>query len=663
MSFLYPGFLWALTALSIPIIIHLFNFRRTTKVYFSSTRFLKQVKEVTTSKRKIKHYLILASRLLFLFFLVIVFSQPIIPAHEQIDSHRNITLYLDNSLSMSAQLNNKTRALDAAILYTQNIIDIFPQETRYKLITNDFSPFSNTFKTKAEISDLLTQIRLSPVSRTAEEIANRISRDRDASGNLEAFWISDFQKSTFGNLQRVDSTIRWHLVPLSPVNNDNVFIDSVFLDNPLAIGSEKNKIQIRVRNDGNKDADVNLRLTINNIQAATTTVNVPVGSVRETSIDLTTGLSGVNRAHINFTDFPISFDNDFYFTLNFTEKIKTLEIKPSANSTPIEYVFGNRDLFSYQGFPSGNFNYSLLQEADLVIVNGVDRIDPSLSLALREYIRNDGTVLLFPGTLPDVKSYQEFSGIPISASPESAMQELDKPDFNNPFFENVFEERTPSLLMPSVRRIINWGADRTALLQLKNAQPFLSLFQQGGKLYIAASPLDPAFSNFANNALFVPIMYKIASSAKRNVSRPYYTLQENFVALNIDSLTGEDPLRLMGENEVVPSQRKVGNKIFFDLPKYALSQGFYYIMSKQDTLDLLAFDLEKRESLMAGYPSNELTGLFGNGANISVFETESTDSFSNEIKERYLGKPLWKYALMLALFFLLAEILLIRFLK
>jgi hypothetical protein len=53
----------------------------------------------------------------------------------------------------------------------------------------------------------------------------------------------------------------------------------------------------------------------------------------------------------------------------------------------------------------------------------------------------------------------------------------------------------------------------------------------------------------------------------------------------------------------------------------------------------------------------------GETDNISIFEAASADAFSNEIKERYLGKPLWKYALMLALFFLLVEVLLIRFLK
>jgi hypothetical protein len=78
---------------------------------------------------------------------------------------------------MSAQLDDKARGLDAAISFARSIVDVFPPETRYKLITNDFSPFSNTFKTKPEVLDLLTQIRLSPVSRTLEEVQERIRQD------------------------------------------------------------------------------------------------------------------------------------------------------------------------------------------------------------------------------------------------------------------------------------------------------------------------------------------------------------------------------------------------------------------------------------------------------------------------------------------------------
>ena len=126
---------------------------------------------------------------------------------------------------------------------------------------------------------------------------------------------------------------------------------------------------------------------------------------------------------------------------------------------------------------------------------------------------------------------------------------------------------------------------------------------------------------------------------------------------------GEEPLRLIGEQEVIPSQRKIGDRILMDIPKYTLNQGFYNVVVHRDTVDLLAFNLDKEESIMSLYSVEEVKTMLGGGDNISVFEATSSEAFSNEIKDRYLGKPLWKYALMLALFFLLVEVLLIRFLK
>src|SRR5687767_7837620 len=192
MSFAYPGFLWALFTLAIPIIIHLFNFRRVQKIFFSNTRLLRQVKEETTKRRRIKHWLILLARLLFLLFLVLAFAQPYFPASHQLSSGKNVVLYVDNSYSMSAPMADKSRALDAANGYVSEIVNTFPPDTRYKLLTNDFAPFSNNYKTKTEIVDLLSQIRFSNVGRSMAEIQKKV----ESTGKPDIFFLSDFQKST-----------------------------------------------------------------------------------------------------------------------------------------------------------------------------------------------------------------------------------------------------------------------------------------------------------------------------------------------------------------------------------------------------------------------------------------------------------------------------------
>jgi hypothetical protein len=663
MSFIYPSFLWALAALSIPVIIHLFNFRKTTQVFFSNTRFLKEVKEATTAKRRLKHYLILLSRLLFLFFLIIAFCQPIIPAAEQLGAGRNIVLYLDNSQSMSAQTTDNSRGIDIATSFARNIVEAFPPDTRYKLLTNDFSPSSNTFKTKPEVLDLLTQIRLSPVSRFSKEVQDRLHLDRPTR-NKEVFWISDFQKSTQGVIPAWDTTAKLHLVPIQFAKQSNVFIDTAYLENPFAAGGGKNILHISVRNDGDKNAErLNLRLSINDIQAGTATVTIPAKGISETSFDLPSNMKGLNEAKISFNDFPVTFDNEFYLALNFTDKIKVLEIRGTEGRTVVEKVFGNNQIFDVASYSVANFTYSLLAQADLVVVNGLNAVNTPLATALRNYIGNAGTLLFIPGSQPEAANLRNFLQLPVLNRVEQAeQQELDRPDFSNPFFENVFEEKSVSIHMPKAKKILDWGSDRSAILRFKTDQPFLSRFDQSGKLYILASALQQDQTDFFNHALFVPVMYRIASSSKKNESKLYYTLHENFINLRFDSLSDDEPLRWIGEDEVVPAQRKVNDQVIFDIPKFSMTKGFYKVVGG-DTLSLLAFDLDKTESLLDQYSGAEMKNLFGSGDHITIFKVGSSEAFSNEIKERYLGTPLWKYALMLAIFFLLTEILLIRFLK
>ena len=88
MSFLIPSFLWGLLALSVPVAIHLFNFRRTRRVYFTNVALLQSVQTTTRSFRRLRHWLILAARCLFLAALVLAFAQPFIPSESRLGLSR-----------------------------------------------------------------------------------------------------------------------------------------------------------------------------------------------------------------------------------------------------------------------------------------------------------------------------------------------------------------------------------------------------------------------------------------------------------------------------------------------------------------------------------------------------------------------------------------------
>jgi hypothetical protein len=656
MSFAYPAFLWALLALAIPVIIHLFNFRKTIRILFSNTRLLHQIKQETTQKRKLKQYLILASRLLFLLFLVLAFAQPFLPATEQITASRDITLYVDNSYSMSSSAGEQLRALDAGLNFAREVASLFPPDTRYRLLTNDFAPFSNAYKTKTELLDLLTTVRLSPVSRTYAEI-----RDRGLTGRDEWFWISDFQKSTLDLEQAgIDSSRAIHLVAIPLERASNIFIDSVFLEDPFIVGGQRNTLHVRVRNAGTKTREgLVVKLTINDIQSGTASVDLDPNAVSVVTFDLAQGLKGMNRLALSFTDFPVSFDNLFYLTLNFSSKIRVVEVRTGGSY--IEKVFGNASLFAYRVFSPGNVDLGILSQADLVVLNGIDNPDGGLMATLRDFQNGPGTLLIIPSPASTGISLRGLTpGLPLSRVESQAMQELDKPDFQNPFFENVFEEQSAALAMPRAKPVWNWGTDRSALLTFKDGTPFLS---RSGNTYVVAAPLDPTWSDFQNHALFVPVMYRMAASGHRISQKPYYLLSERLATLQMDSLAGEAPLTLSGKQEIVPSQRRNGDRVILEIPRFSVDPGFYLARIGPDTLGLIAFDMDKRESLLDQWTGEEVRAKLGGGTNISIFRPAAEGSFSDEIKERYLGRPLWRYALIAALLFLLAEVLLIRFMK
>ena len=106
-------------------------------------------------------------------------------------------------------------------------------------------------------------------------------------------------------------------------------------------------------------------------------------------------------------------------------------------------------------------------------------------------------------------------------------------------------------------------------------------------------------------------MYRIAASGKRDEMKPYYTLRESFIKLHVDSLRGEEPLRWVGDEEVVPAQRKINDDVIFDIPKFSMTKGFYKVVMQRDTVNLLAFNLDKAESLMDQYRGEEFKKILG----------------------------------------------------
>ena len=214
MQFLYPTFLFALTALAIPIILHLFYFRRFKKVYFTNVRFLREVKEETSARSKLRNLLVLLMRLLAIGMLVFAFAQPFIPQNAEVkQGQKAISVFVDNSFSMAA-LSQNAPLLERAKQRAREIVQAYGVEDEFQILTSDFEGRHQRLVSREDALNLIEEIRLSPASR---ELSKVLTRQQQALGTgradtQTAYVISDFQQNAADVQNFRDTTLELCLV-------------------------------------------------------------------------------------------------------------------------------------------------------------------------------------------------------------------------------------------------------------------------------------------------------------------------------------------------------------------------------------------------------------------------------------------------------------------
>ncbi len=690
MNFLYPSFLIGLSAVALPIAIHLFNFRRTRRIYFSNIDLLRTVQAETKSFRRLKHWLVLACRCLFLVCLVLAFAQPFIPGKNRLGlSQQGVTsLYVDNSYSMQNERSEK-RYLDIAIGKLDELLTIFRNATSLQLITNDFSAAEQQTATAESVRDRVTSIRFAHTPRSLESVYRRqrnLLSSINASARNQLFWFSDFQKSTAGDLSKlkIDTTDRLFIVPLDAQATKNVFVDSVWLSTPFIRELQNNSLNVTMKNGG-REAVKNLpvRLYLDDTQTSTASATIPPGGSVTVSLNFNVTAKGYHRGRIVFEDYPITFDNQYFFVIEASPPVRVLHLSGTATGRDyINAVYANDSLFVRRSYNAQNFDVGQLKETDLVVLEGVEQVSGTLRTELERFVQQGGSLAIIPPDKPDATVYSPFlstlgvGGVQTSGNQPGAPAAtipVAEPDRRIPFFQDVFQQSYQSepLNMPSAAPVWRWSAG-TRLLALRDGSPMLTQSRAGaGTVYVLAAPLSSAYGNLAEHALFVPVMYKMAALSVR-AQRTAYSFDEGLVSIPVRNSSERAVYKLKHDKlDIIPTQRLVGNQLQLELPRsnelaegQTIEGGYYQLQdSKGRTERLLAFNPGRQESQMNFYSATELRQAFANQPNVEVFDSIQDGDFVQVLERENLGQSLWKYFLIGALGFLLLEIGLVRFMR
>ena len=660
MTFANPAFLWGLLAVLIPIAIHLFNFHRYRTVYFSNVDRLAELHTESRRSSKLRRWLLLVLRILAVAFLVLAFARPVIPNRNGTVSGGTtvVSVYVDNTYSMESAAAEGS-LVDEAVRKAREIVSAHAIGDRYQLLTSDMSGIQMRWLSRDEFLEALDDVKPTPASpRLSDAVRRQLDfMGQSGAANRYAYIVSDFQQAGSDlDALPTDSLATVTLVPMQGVETDNLFIDTLILDAPAYFAGGNVSVKVTVRNSGTRDAErVPLKLSVNGHERAISTVDVPAGGTAQATmhfaIDATCWLDG----SVAIEDYPITFDDSYFFTLRVGDRINMLEIYGSAPNDNLLRLFADDtvvDLRSTAHLPAA------LDGLDFIVVNEVASMPSGEVQLLTAWVDNGGTLLVVPGAdRPAPQALLAALHAPQNARWNNATLRARSIDYANSLYRNVFTATDDDLEMPMVHGHYTHDASPSlsqAIITLADGSDMLSVTPCGkGRLYLITTPLRSEYTDFVGQALFVPTLYNMALYS-RPLPPPCYTLgnADPIVLGGTYDQTGTTIPELRAQNSelsIIPDLRRVGNRNMMVLHGELTEGGIYTLADEH-----LAFNSPRRESQMTFFSPREVAEAIDGRVGYSVIANAS-HHLGDELRSRDSGRQLWRLCVILALLALAAE--------
>ena len=674
MRFLYPSMLWGLLALAIPILIHLFNFRRHKLVYFSNTAVLRSIQQENAKTRKLKYWITLLLRCLFIAALVLAFAFPYHPEKQiTTDAADNLVgIYIDNSMSMKGQ-SARTTMLEDARQSARDLVHKLSPSSRYLLMTNSFEIQNEYPMNQEEMLDQLDRMNPDGAPVVMGEVLDRFEMLRKQHGFATStlFVYSDFQKNTFDlSAAQVDSTMQVVVVPMLPEFKSNIYIDSVWLASPIVQAGLTNDLMVRVVNQGDKEVKgLPVNFTMNGTMAASTTVDLEKNGEAEIEMQFVVEGDGEQRCTVSLMDHPITFDDAYDFVLSVKPSLSVVEFGTEASNCAL--VFEDDEQFRYTQMEPSRFDLGIIAKAQLLIVGETATLNETLQQSLLDAVAEGASLMVFP-SMGDPKGnaylYKEL-GLRLMEidTNTTAVEDL---ALQHAFFGDMILDLPQHPDLPNVKQHIRLKSNGvpTPLLTLKNGDPLLFSVQVGkGQAFVMATALDAKWSDVADNALFVPMLVKMVFLGGK-MDRVSYTIgTDKMLVLSDMKLEGDHHFLFANEDrsfELMPASEVRNGKVYLYLNDNLPSAGFYDLLVNDTVNRTTAWNESRVESRMDFADRDEIEPAFKKVGFDVAAVLDTTDFATADLVEAMAHQSsLWKLFALIALLALLGEIAVLRFWK
>ncbi|MFD0962715.1 BatA domain-containing protein [Pseudofulvibacter geojedonensis] len=637
MQFGTPTILYALFALLIPIIVHLFQLRRFQKTAFTNVKFLKELEVQTRKSSQLKKWLTLLTRLLVFSCIIFAFAQPFIPNSEQATQKKETVVYIDNSLSMQAKGNKGT------LLHTniQDFIETFSSTENITVLTNN-----NTYKnTNLEVlkKELLT-IKYSPQQLSYQTLSFKADQlfSKNKNTHKRFIAISDFQNNKLLNPDTFNTNIQNTLIQTLPVKKENISIDTAYIETKL----NNNSLIVNLKNQNSSLNTIPVSLFQND-----SLISKVSAELDKNNNQLTFPLPNKNNLNlkllINKDD--LLFDNELFLTKIQPKKLNALTIGKSSSNAFLQKIFSKDEFVLTENDPS-KIQYANFSNQNIIVLNELENLSAALIQNIQTFEKNGGTVLIIPNENSNLANYKFL--LPNYGSLNKNKTRLTELNYSHPILKDVFEKKVNNFQYPTIQKHYQLKNYETLILGLENQSPLLVQYKN---YYLFAAALNKDNSNIKQSPIIVPTIYNIAKSSLK-LGKPYQLIaQENTIEIPFKLQKDEVVHITSDESNFIPLQEIKGNKVQIHTFQQPSKAGIYSINQGEKKLSSLAYNHNRLESNMNYYT---IENLRSDHITTGTSVTKSIDQINsmNEVVS------LWKWFIIFALIFLGIELLILKYL-
>lgn len=642
MQLKHPEILYFLLLLIVPILVHLFQLRRFKKEYFTNVQFLKELSIQTRKSSKLKKWLLLATRLLILACLILAFCQPFFNAKDNKNATNEMYIILDNSFSMQAK-GQKGALLKRAV---EDLLAHTPNDQNFSLITNSETFWNTDIKT---IQNDLQNLPYSGDAFELDHLMAKINAHKSAFAK-DIVVISDaigLQSKQLKSIEKAANT--YFIVPKSE-QKSNVAIDSVFVNQTL---DQFYEIGVKLTAFGDSSKEMPISLFNDNKLIAKTLINFDDA---QKTINFTIPKTDFN-GYVSIVDNSLEYDNTYYFSISKNKKINVLSIGTVEKSIFLSKIYTQTE-FNYNNFSIESLDYNQLEKQDAIVLNELSTIPDALQKTLLLFVEKGGNLILIPSSENAISNLNNFVrnfGDLQFKTIENKEKLITKISFEHPLLTTVFEKKIDNFQYPMTKKSYEINSTNPAILSYADQSTFLTSIQKDlSSIYIFNAPINKINSNFENSPLIVPIFYTMAQTIQKTGVNAMNVGQNQVFLVDAD-LSKDDIISVNNATEkFIPTQQILNKKVKLTFNENPKTAGNFGVFNHSDLIRNISFNYKRTESNLTIDNENVLADYKKIDNIETVFDSFKTDRTNNE---------LWKWFAVLTLLFLIAELLIQKFVK